>query len=230
MYWYDRPGIEPFWAITRYEDVHRLGRDARRFINGGPRLRLASADHDERMWEVKAKRDQLYGWDPDEPIDMVFMDDPDHLAFRSIVNRAFTPVRCRKMADSLAGHAKRFVDEFEAALRDARAAASPGRPGRPPGRQAPAGHDLRDDGRARRRLHRHLALDRLEFDSDSMAWAQPGRVEAGHAPAPAHRVPRVHRRPHRPEAPGGRRRPGRRPGRGPVGRPARSPTSSCTAT
>lgn len=117
VHWYDRPDIAPFWAVTRYEDVHRIGRDARRFVNGGSRLRLASIDHDERMWAVKAKRDQMYGWDPAEPFDMVYMDDPDHQAFRSIVNRAFTPARCRRMADSLAGHARRFVDEFEAALR-----------------------------------------------------------------------------------------------------------------
>jgi cholest-4-en-3-one 26-monooxygenase len=115
-YWYDRPGIEPFWAITRYDDVHAVGRDGTRFVNGGPRLRLASAEHDRRMWASKAKRDSLYDWDPSEPIDMVFMDDPKHNEFRMIVARGFTPAKCRKMADSLAALASRFVTEFEAAL------------------------------------------------------------------------------------------------------------------
>ncbi len=115
-YFYERPGIEPFWAITRYDDVHAIGRDANRFINGGRRLRLAGAEHDRRMWEVKAKRDAMYGWDNAEPLDMVFMDDPRHQAFRSIVNREFTPARCRKMAEALAGHATRFVNEFEERL------------------------------------------------------------------------------------------------------------------
>ena len=96
VYWYDRPGIEPFWAFTRYDDVHRIGRDARRFVNGGRPPPPARPRARRRMWEVKAKRDELYGWDPDEPFDMVFMDQPRHTAFRMlIVNRAFTPARCR---------------------------------------------------------------------------------------------------------------------------------------
>jgi cytochrome P450 len=115
-YWYERPGIEPFWAITRYADVHAIGRDGNRFINGGPRLRLASIEHDRKMWASKAKRDSLNDWDPSEPIDMVFMDDPKHNDFRMIVARGFTPAKCRKMADSLAALASRFVTEFEASL------------------------------------------------------------------------------------------------------------------
>jgi cholest-4-en-3-one 26-monooxygenase len=79
VYWYDRPGIEPFWAITRYEDVHAVGRAGDTFINSGPRLRLASIDHDRKLWASKSRRDSLYDWDPAEPIDMVFMDDPRHL-------------------------------------------------------------------------------------------------------------------------------------------------------
>jgi cholest-4-en-3-one 26-monooxygenase len=116
VYWYDRPGIEPFWAVTRYADVHAIGRDASTFVNSGRRLRLHSIEHEERMWASKARRDELYGWDRDEPLDMVFMDQPRHTAFRLLTARAFTPAKCRTMADSLAGLAYRFVDEFEAAL------------------------------------------------------------------------------------------------------------------
>src|SRR4051812_14711233 len=71
VYWYERPDIEPFGAITRYEDVHAVGRAGETFINSGPRLRLASADHDRKLWASKARRDSLYDWDPAEPIDMV---------------------------------------------------------------------------------------------------------------------------------------------------------------
>lgn len=116
VYWYDREGIAPFWAITRYEDVKRIGSDDRTFINGGPRLRLASEAHDRRMAEVMAKRAALNDWDPDEPADMVFFDDPRHTEFRLLVARAFTPARCRTMAAGLDELAARFVDEFEAKL------------------------------------------------------------------------------------------------------------------
>jgi cholest-4-en-3-one 26-monooxygenase len=116
VYWYDRPGIEPFWAITRYADVHAVGRDARTFINSGRRLRLHSVEHEERMWASKARRDDLYGWDADEPLDMVFMDQPRHTAFRLLTARAFTPGRCRAMAASLDRLAQRFVGEFVEAV------------------------------------------------------------------------------------------------------------------
>ncbi|MFN0091683.1 MAG: cytochrome P450 [Acidimicrobiales bacterium] len=116
VYWYDRPGIEPFWAVTRYADVHAIGRDARTFVNGGPRLRLHSIEHEERMWASKARRDALYGWDPDEPLDMVFMDHPRHTAFRLLTARSFTPARCRQMEATLRALAARFVGELEAEL------------------------------------------------------------------------------------------------------------------
>jgi cholest-4-en-3-one 26-monooxygenase len=116
VYWYDRPGIEPFWAITRYEDVHAVGRAGDTFINSGPRLRLASIDHDRKLWASKSRRDSLYDWDPAEPIDMVFMDDPRHLDFRLLMARAFTPAACRRIAERMDEMAARCVAEFEEAL------------------------------------------------------------------------------------------------------------------
>jgi len=128
------------------------------------------------MFEVKAKRDERYGWDPAEPFDMVFMDSPRHLAFRSIVNRAFTPVRCRRMADTLADQSRRFVDEFEAALREA----GPGTP-----------VDLVDELSVKLPLGTICEMMGVpvddyadiwrwtdsQFDSDSMAWGLPGEAK-----------------------------------------------------
>ena len=121
---------------------------------------------------------------------MVFMDSPRHLAFRSIVNRAFTPVRCRHMAETLAEHSKRFADEFEAALRDA----GPGEP-----------VDLVDHLSVKLPLGTICEMIGVpvddyadiwrwtdsQFDSDSMVWAQPGEAKRGHAPPPAPGVPRA---------------------------------------
>lgn len=171
-YFYERDGIEPFWAITRYQDVQEVGRDARRFINGGPRLRLASIEHDRKLWAAKAKRESLYGWDPAEPIDMVYMDDPQHGDFRKILARSFTPARCRHLAGRLNELAERFVDEFEAAL-------AGGRP-----------VDLVTELSVKLPLATICELlgvptdDYLDvlrwsdsaFDTESMEWAQPGET------------------------------------------------------
>jgi cytochrome P450 len=43
VYWYERDGIDPFWAITRHADVKAVSTDNRTFVNSG-RLRLASSD------------------------------------------------------------------------------------------------------------------------------------------------------------------------------------------
>lgn len=174
VYWYERDGIEPFWAITRYDDVKAAGADDGTFINGGPRLRLASAAHDARMWEVKAKRDARYGWDLDEPIDFVFLDDPRHTELRILTARAFTPSRCRTMAAGLAGLATRFVDSFETTL------AQTGRA------------DLVDDlavGLPLATICEMMGLPVDDwtdihrwtdstFDTPSMAWAEPGETRA----------------------------------------------------
>ena len=31
VYWYERAGVEPFWAITRYRDIQRISRDPETF-------------------------------------------------------------------------------------------------------------------------------------------------------------------------------------------------------
>lgn len=119
VYWYDRPGIEPFWAITRYADVRALGSDATRFINGGPRLRLAGSDHDRLLYASRHKKADRHGWDAEEVDDMVYLDAPRHTTFRMLVARSFTPARCRRMAVELAEMSQRFVGEFEHELQEA---------------------------------------------------------------------------------------------------------------
>jgi cholest-4-en-3-one 26-monooxygenase len=172
VYWYERDGIAPFWAVTRYDDVKYVGGDDSLFVNGGPRLRLASIEHDKKLWAAKAKRDARHGWDPDEEIDLVYMDDPKHTTLRLLVARMFTPAQCRRMGAHLDALAERFVAEFEAALADG------------------ADVDLVEDlavklplaticelvgVEADRWLDVHRWTDSL-FDSDSTAWALPGEA------------------------------------------------------
>src|SRR5690242_14045900 len=76
VFWYERDDIEPFWAITRYDDVHWVGSNEKLFINGGARLRLASREDDAGMWDRSRRRVEQLGWDLAEPPDMVYMDKP----------------------------------------------------------------------------------------------------------------------------------------------------------
>jgi len=112
VHWYERDDIEPFWAVTRYDDVHFVGSNDRLFVNGGPRLRLASREEDEGMWARYRIRTERFGWDPDEVPDLVYMDRPRHTAFRNLAARSFTPKAMRRLEVHLARYAERFVGEF----------------------------------------------------------------------------------------------------------------------
>jgi cholest-4-en-3-one 26-monooxygenase len=117
VYWYDRDGVEPFWAITRYDDVKWVSGENELFINGGGRLRLDLAERDRRFWDNYRRRMNEYGWDPDEPPDFIFKDRPEHWDMRRLVVPEFTPKAMRKREESLLTHTARFTEEFQEQLR-----------------------------------------------------------------------------------------------------------------
>jgi cytochrome P450 len=118
VFWYERDDIAPFWAITRYDDVHWVGTNDKLFINGGPRLRLASIADDEGMWARSKRRIEMAGWDPSEVPDLVYMDKPRHTAFRNLAARSFTPKSMRQMEEHLEQYAQRFTAELVALLEE----------------------------------------------------------------------------------------------------------------
>jgi cholest-4-en-3-one 26-monooxygenase len=116
VYWYEREDIEPFWAITRHADVLAISRDPSTFINGGRRLRLASIGEEILMTEGFKGFAKEQGWDPGEPPDMVFMDDPRHRKFRLLTSSAFTPGRLRALEPRIEKLATGFAAEFAETL------------------------------------------------------------------------------------------------------------------
>jgi cholest-4-en-3-one 26-monooxygenase len=112
IYWYEREEVEPFWAITRHADVLAVSKRPDIFINGGPRLRLTLKGETELLRGGLDAFGKERGWDPSEPADFVFMDDPRHRKFRSIVGRDFTPGRMRTLASHFDELAQRFTAEF----------------------------------------------------------------------------------------------------------------------
>src|SRR5438105_10487592 len=73
VYWYERPGFEPFWAITKYADIQTISKNPQIFSNA-QRLRLAHPmpgnwDH----WKEDEARGR-YRPAEGEPPDLVFMD------------------------------------------------------------------------------------------------------------------------------------------------------------
>lgn len=106
-----------FWAVTRHADVLQIHSRADVFINGGPILRMDSNAGLEALDRQQRRNAERYGWDPDEPFDLVYKDRPEHLDFRTITMRRFTPRAMRRFEEHLAELAARYVRAFVDRLR-----------------------------------------------------------------------------------------------------------------
>jgi cholest-4-en-3-one 26-monooxygenase len=119
VFWYERDDVEPFWAVTRYDDVMTISGRPDVFINGGPRLRLALKGEAELLRGGIDAFGKERGWDPQEPPDLVFMDNPQHRHVRKLSSWAYTQAGMREIAGHFEDLAEGFTAEFVAALEDA---------------------------------------------------------------------------------------------------------------
>ena len=117
VYFYDRPGVPPCWVVTRYDDVKQVERRPDVFINAGPILRLDSEERLRRLATFKARQAARWGWDSDEPFDMVYLDRPRHIDFRTLSVPNFTRGSMVRLEADMAALADRFVADFVAAAR-----------------------------------------------------------------------------------------------------------------
>ena len=120
VFWYERPGFEPFWAITKYHDIQFISKNPELFSNA-QRLRLAHPMPVD--WENWKHYEATSRYRPanDEPPDLVFMDPPQHRQYRSIVSSRFTPRAMTVLEDHLnemtAAYIADFADELVETLR-----------------------------------------------------------------------------------------------------------------
>jgi cholest-4-en-3-one 26-monooxygenase len=115
VYRYERPGVPACWVVTRYDDIKQVERRPDVFINGGPILRLDSDVRLARLDDFKVRQAERWGWDPDEPLDMVYLDRPDHADFRMLSVPSFTRGAMTRLEADLAELAETFVSRFVAA-------------------------------------------------------------------------------------------------------------------
>ncbi len=115
VFWYQREGIAPFWAVTRHADVLTISKRSDVFVNS-QRLRLQGVEDDARQLAWTRMRAEARGWDPDEVPDFIFMDDPRHRKFRLLAARRFTPAALRKLESHFDELSRKFADEFASEL------------------------------------------------------------------------------------------------------------------
>ncbi len=111
VFWYQRPRFEPFWAITKWEDVSHISRHPELFSNT-QLLRMNDSESiaiGERGRERSANR---YGGSPSDPPDFIFMDPPQHRAHRGLVSKHFTPRMMKTLEDHFEEMSENYVSHF----------------------------------------------------------------------------------------------------------------------
>ena len=99
VFWYERPNVDPFWAITKHADIIELGKQPDLFLNA-PRLAVFENDiPPPPEGEVRH---------------LLNMDPPDHARYRRVTSHWFTP-RAIKAMDAKVGRVTRdMIDEAAA--------------------------------------------------------------------------------------------------------------------
>ncbi len=105
VYWYDRPGVTPFWAITKYDDIQQISRDPQTFISS-QRLVIRSAGSGDAGAN-----------DPSLTVpNLINMDPPEHGTYRNATSRRFSPRGMRLLEDRVDEIAEDVIDDAAAHL------------------------------------------------------------------------------------------------------------------
>lgn len=115
VFWYERPGFEPFWAITKHDDIAFVSRNPDIFSNA-QRLRLTDIDGIEIGERGRLRSAERYGHNPTDPPDLVFMDPPEHRTYRRMVSSRFTPRAMQDLEVHFDDLGKRYVGHFAEVL------------------------------------------------------------------------------------------------------------------
>ena len=96
-------GFEPFWSVTRHQDVMAIEGNKRGFIND-PRPILAPKFTEALLQHLSGRRHLVRS--------LVQMDDPDHSKYRALTQPWFMGSNLRKLADRIDELAKFYVDRL----------------------------------------------------------------------------------------------------------------------
>lgn len=96
IYWHEEPNGPGFWAVTRYDDVKLVGREASTF----------SSAHGIMIPDMGG----TLGEDEGAPRMMISMDDPDHKDYRRLAVPDFIPKAVKEMNPRVGVLASRIID------------------------------------------------------------------------------------------------------------------------
>ncbi|HLZ73010.1 MAG TPA: cytochrome P450 [Dehalococcoidia bacterium] len=124
VFWYERPGFEPFWAITRHADIGFVSRNPQLFSNT-QRLRLDSIEGVDILERSRERNARRYGGSPSDPPDFIFMDPPAHREYRALTSKNFTPRAMAGLEQHFREMSGEFVSDFARGLAASHPAGEP---------------------------------------------------------------------------------------------------------
>jgi cholest-4-en-3-one 26-monooxygenase len=98
VYRYERPGVTPFWAVTKYADLVYVSKNPKLFENA-PRLAVFPGMEPDDRNEPPARH-------------LLNMDPPEHGRFRKLVSARFAPRALMPSAPAVEQIARDIIDEF----------------------------------------------------------------------------------------------------------------------
>ena len=101
----EHPDFEPFWAITKYDDIKAISQNNAEFLNN-PRTVLIQQEFEKALLDKFGTRNGLET--------LIHMDNPKHRKLRNVTRDWFKPGPIDKLGDDMRAIAKEYVDKMEA--------------------------------------------------------------------------------------------------------------------
>jgi cytochrome P450 len=103
--WVEHPDFEPFWAITKYDDIKEISQKNAAFLNN-PRTVLIQQEFEKALLAQFGTRNGLET--------LIHMDNPKHKKLRNVTRDWFKPGPISRLRGDVASIAKQYVDKMEA--------------------------------------------------------------------------------------------------------------------
>jgi cytochrome P450 len=102
-------GVDPFWVVTRHEDILEISRQNDLFHNGDRSPTLVGQAADQKVRE-------MMGGSPHLLRTLIHMDAPDHLKYRLLTQAWFMPQNLKRLEDQIRVIAKGAVAKMAATV------------------------------------------------------------------------------------------------------------------
>lgn len=100
----EHPDFEPFWAITRHEDIKAISQNNAEFLNN-PRTVLIQREFEEALLAKFGTRNGLET--------LIHMDNPKHRKLRNVTRNWFKPGPIDRLSTDIKTIARAYVDKME---------------------------------------------------------------------------------------------------------------------